>query len=212
MSELIPQSPSPLCWAAPLGSCSEETGREHIVSESTLPGSQINLRGFPFLQGRTLTLDKKHFKINILCKRHNNALSKVDAAGTVSFNRLRDAAKPDLGPYTINGTLFERWLLKTLINMEVVADFKVKPRRDIVEIAFGQRTFEPNAGLFFLREGSDLQLGDERVSYTRLTEDGRNDKIIGGRFTVRNFELLLTLGPNPFSELQIIGPFAASQK
>ncbi len=138
-----------------------------------------------------------------MCRAHNNALSEVDEAGAVSFDRMRDATEPGASQYTINGTLFERWLLKTLINMEVVADFNVQPPLDIVEIAFGQRTFASNAGLSFLRESLDPELGDERVSYTRLVEDGARKKIIGGRFNFRRFELLLTLAINPFSDLQI---------
>lgn len=202
----IPQSPSPICWAACLGRCSEEHSREHIVTESTLRGPQLNIRGFPFLHGSTITLHKRQFKSNILCKTHNNALSRVDEAGTVAFDALGDPASPSPRRRNkINGTLVERWLLKTLVNMEVVADFNVRPPLDIVEIAFGKRTFPPNAGLFFLGQSFDPELGDQRVSYTRLVEDGTDNKIVGGRFNFRSFELLLTLAVNPFPELQIVG-------
>jgi|SRR5579872_1434305 len=144
--EPIPQPPSPICWASNLGRCSKEDSREHIVTESTLRGPQINIRGLPFLQGRTVTLHKSQFKANILCRTHSNALSEVDKAGTVSFDWLRDAARPGTSQFTINGTLLERWFLKTLINIEVVADFNIQPPLDIVEIAYGRKTFEPNAG------------------------------------------------------------------
>ena len=201
----IPQSPSSICWAACLGQCSKKHSREHVVTESTLHGPQLNVRGFPFLQGTTITLHKSQFKSNILCQAHNNALTQVDEAGTIAFDALRDAASPTpKRKNKINGTLLERWLLKTLIDMEVVADFDVRPPLDIVEIAFGKRTFAPNAGLFFLGHSFDPELGDERVSYTRLEEDSASKKLVGGRFSFRSFELLLTLAVNPFLELQIV--------
>ena len=34
-------------------------------------------------------------KSNILCQKHNNALSQVDEAGTVAFNAVRDSAGPN---------------------------------------------------------------------------------------------------------------------
>ena len=201
----IPQSSSSICWAACLGQCSLQHSREHIVTESTLQGPQLNIRGFPFLHGNTITLHKSQFKSNILCQKHNNALSQVDEAGTVAFNAVRDSAGPNpRRKNKINGILLERWLLKTLINMEVLADFNVRPARDIIEIAFGKRVFAPNAGLFFLGYSFDPDLGDERVSYTRLVEDGAGNKIVGGRFKFRSFDLLLTLAGNPFPELQIV--------
>lgn len=98
----------------------------------------------------------------------------------------------------------ERWLLKTLINMEVLADFNLRPPRNIAEIAFGKNVFAPNAGLFFLGYSFNPELGDERVSYTRLVQEGAGSKIVGGRFKFRSFDLLLTLAANPFPELQIV--------
>jgi len=202
---LIPQSSLPICWAACLGECSLQHSREHIVTESTLQGSQLNVRGFLFLHGNTISLHKSHFKSNILCEAHNNALSQVDEAGTVAFNALRDSAGPNpRRTNKVNGTLLERWLLKTLINMEVLADFNLWPPRDIAEIAFGRNVFAPNAGLFLLGYSFDPEFGDERVSYTRFIEEGAGNKIVGGRFKFRSFDLLLTLAANPFPELQIV--------
>jgi hypothetical protein len=201
----IPQSPVSICWAACLGHCSLQHSREHIVTESTLQGPQLNIRGFPFLNGNTITLHKSEFKSNILCQTHNNTLSQVDEAGTVAFNALRDSAGSNpRRKNKINGTLLERWLLKTCINMEVLADFNLRPPPDIVEVAFGKRLFAPNSGLFFLGYSFDPELGDERVSYTRLVEESAGNKIVGGRFKFRSFDLLLTLAANPFAELQIV--------
>jgi hypothetical protein len=190
----IPQSNPAICWAECLGGCSGQKSREHIVTESTSLGPQLNVRGFPFLNGRTIILHKRQFKSNILCRGHNSALSHVDQAATVAFGALRDTVGPSPKKKNeINGTLLERWFLKTLLNMEIVTDFKVPAPTDIVEIAFGKRRFSRNAGIFLLGYSSDPELGDERVSYTRLTEEGAPSKIVGGRFNFRNVELLLTL-------------------
>jgi hypothetical protein len=201
---IISKAPLPICWAECLGDCSKVPSCEHIVTESTLPGPQINVRGLPFLKGRTITLHKKQFKSNILCKAHNNALSQVDQAGTSTFDALRDAtgANPRM-KNKIDGNLLERWLLKTMINMEVLADFSVCPPPDVVEIAFGKRGFGPQAGLFLIGYSFHPELGDERVSYTRLADASNGNKICGGFFNFRGFQLLLMISNNPFAEIGI---------
>src|SRR5437764_6825917 len=50
----------------------------------------------------------------------------------------------------IRGELFERWLLKTFINIELLANFNTHIPPELVEIAFGRRPFFPKSGLFYV--------------------------------------------------------------
>ena len=210
-AQFIPQAPEQICWAECLEGCSKEGSREHIITESTLRGPQINVRGLPFLNGKVLTLDKKDFKSNILCRAHNNVLSPVDSAGSSAFDSLRDAAGANpRKKYKIDGNLLERWLLKTMINLEVISDFNVRPPIDVVEVAFGKRRVGSRAGLFLLGYSFDQGLGDERVSYTRLTSN--RNQISGGRFNFRSFKLLLMISDTPFAEFQIVGGGGETKK
>jgi len=195
MLELIPQPTRPICWAACLGNCSSDASREHILSRSTIPGPEIFIHGFPFLCGQSIVLHKNHFTSNILCRYHNNKLSSVDQAGTAAFEALKDAASNNPRQKNkIRGTLFERWLLKTVINIEVVSDFNIKVPTDLVEIAFGKRTFVNRSGLFYFDARGQTVFPEERITYTRLLDPARRNAIRAGRFTFYGFHLLLALG------------------
>jgi hypothetical protein len=192
----IPQAVSPICWAEPIGGCSKEWSREHIVSESTLAGPEITIRGFPFLQGKSRTLPKSQFKSNILCRKHNNELSPVDEAGTNAFDTLGDLARgKQPRRKKIDGSLFERWLLKTLVNMEIMAtQFETMPPLELVERAFGKNRFPDGAGLFFMGKPGLFIPDESRLTYRRQTSDRPNaDDIIGGVFTCHGFNFLLML-------------------
>jgi hypothetical protein len=210
---VIPISPQPICRAACLGGCSQDDSREHLLTASTLRGPELGVRGLPFLNGETIRIHKDHFKSNILCRSHNNALSPVDEAGTVAFELLRKAEGGGLG-YTLNGSLLERWFLKTLINFEVAASFSVRPPLDIVEIAFGHRQFGGKSGLFHVSQAEPLSDGqveiDERVSYTRL--QSTPDKITGGRFEFHCLRFVLMLSNFPFPDMEEVGHDGVSRR
>jgi hypothetical protein len=192
---MIAKSPEPICWAACLSGCSQDFSEEHLLTASTLRGPELGVRGLPFLNGQTIRIHKDHFKSNILCRSHNNALSPVDeAGGTAAFELLRRAENGERG-LTLNGPLLERWFLKTLINLEVAANFDVRPTSDMVEIAFGLRHFQKSAGLFYLGHAEPLSDGqietDERVSYTQLLS--APNQAAGGRFEFCCFKFLLMI-------------------
>ena len=160
---------------------------------------------------------------NILCQKHNNDLSPVDGAGLAAFNVFRDAAATQetrhkylnigLAPYCfpvaqyeIDGRMFERWLLKTLINYEISGDQELpigppairpgRPPNELVEIAFGMRDFQPAAGLYYLgRVGDDLNVA-ERVKYTSWIKDSdEGSYVMAGQFLFYGVGFLLNLDP-----------------
>jgi hypothetical protein len=192
---LIPQAPHPICWAECLGDCSEDPSREHILTESTIQGPELSVRGLPFLQGKTITLHKSQFKSNILCRKHNNGLSQVNQSGKDAFEALGNATSVSPRPKNkIDGTLVERWLLKTLINMEVVSNLSFRPPLEIVEMALGKRAFSPNAGLFFVGTADTDDLGEERVTYIQALDGSASPPTIaGGWFRLRRFRFMLSV-------------------
>jgi hypothetical protein len=144
---VIPQPGSPFCWASCLGDCSPDFSREHIITKSTIPGPQIFVEGFPFQRGAVITLHKNQFSSNILCRYHNNKLSSVDQAGTNAFDAFRDAASDTpRRKNKIRGDVFERWLLKTFINIELLANFDTRIPPELIEIAFGRKPFVQSSG------------------------------------------------------------------
>jgi hypothetical protein len=196
--EIIPQANTPFCWAFCLGDCSTDHSREHILTKSMFPGPQVSVEGFPFQRGQTVTLHKNQFSSNILCRYHNNSLSSVDQAGTAAFEAFKNAASDNPRKKNrIRGELFERWLLKTFINFELLANFGTHIPPELVEIAFGRRPFLPKSGLFFVVSEKSGVVLEDRISFIRLHDPSKNDAVPGGEFIFGGFPLVLALGPIP---------------
>jgi hypothetical protein len=88
----------------------------------------------------------KNFKANILCQKHNTALSPADDAALAFATFLRrialqyDAGVGDWGDaekITISGDDMQRWVLKLFLNHAVTGHFEVQQRKDV--------TFPPEA-------------------------------------------------------------------
>lgn len=201
----LPQPTMAFCWADCLGDCSVEMSGEHPLSEASFQGPSVNIAGFPFCAGQTVIIPKNKFKSNILCKSHNNRLSPVDEAGVRFMKAIAALGQNQRKPkHKIPGDLFERWLLKTLINFELLADFNTRPPMDVVEIAFGLRPFGPRAGLYFDGSPGDVLNTDGHFRYVQLiSDDGGSTKAAGGRFSVGGFSFLLMIANLLASEPEV---------
>jgi hypothetical protein len=172
-----------------------EISAEHPLSKASFKGPQVSIAGLPFCGGQTVVIPRNRFKSNILCRVHNNGLSVVDEAGVRAMETLEAALEgTERRPKRkIQGDLFERWLLKTLINFELLADFNRRLPRTVVEMAFGVRPFGERAGLFLDASiGDALQTPDGHFRYTPLmAEEDGSAKLAGGKFSVGGFNFLL---------------------
>ncbi|MGW4983594.1 YecA family protein [Streptomyces mirabilis] len=116
----------PKCFAAPSRDCSARISAEHWLSEGIYrqfaDGGLVTVLGMPWQNGRTSKLPPKVLAANILCERHNNALSPLDRTVGNLFRILRhfqDDQRRDHDPHghetaIIAGADLERWLLKLL--------------------------------------------------------------------------------------------------
>lgn len=113
----------PKCYARSLSDCSTKISREHYISAALLESAgPINtFEGFGWAKGKEVTLPTQAITANILCERHNNALSPLDSTAARIFRFLRDAqeelgdpALRSISRFTLeSGPIFERWMLKT---------------------------------------------------------------------------------------------------
>jgi hypothetical protein len=156
------------CWAQCLGDCSEKISAEHVVTAGTFTETSVRVKGLPWCLDEFKTIGLESLVRNVLCTHHNSRLSAVDEAAI----RLRDAlcgiaalseARKKLAPqawsietFTANGFGIERWCLKTLLTIAFggkvpIGDGDARPGmppQELVEIAFGLRSFQPpRAGL-----------------------------------------------------------------
>ena len=194
------------CWAAPCGGCGGGPSREHLLSKCLFPEGVVHVSGFDWCKGETKSVGINRLGRQILCKAHNSALSETDleAKKAVSlFQRYRPPTKDDpLGDNIVDGHKFERWLLKTAINLFYTSNLLIGvgmnrsnpglPSPYLIDVAFGKIPFSHQMGVYFLvPEGETLHQVSEIISIP-LIKDGH----IGGfYFELRSQAVFLNLFP-----------------
>lgn len=228
------------CWAKCIGGCKGPITGEHIVTEGIWKGDEIGVFGLPWCRSRHEFIGVGNFTKNMLCKQHNSDFSPVDVGGIAAFDTFRQVAKVhnqralniesgfrtgrfDVCTYEFNGPLLERWFLKTLINMEMAGDQNLPigpylnepgPACELVEAAYGRRTLEGNAGLYFLAGLGQTVKMEERINYMGLvSQSPHGEHVTGAGFVFYGFRFLLLLDPSSKPEtLNEVSPSDGTSK
>ncbi len=123
---LAPQLPPtglavPRCYASPLRSCFGKISSEHFMSQAVL--DQMDEVVITGVRGRSdgVVASVKSLGTNVLCQRHNSAVSTLDTTAGLLFGHINDRIDPKPGrppalanPLRLRGHHVERWLLKYL--------------------------------------------------------------------------------------------------
>ncbi len=145
-----------ICWAECLGGCSGGLSREHIVSGTFFEGGPISVTGFDWTQDEMREIGLNNAVSKILCRTHNSSLSPLDAEIKIAreyFRKFSELVSRDerteefIGK--IHGVKFERWLLKTTINVIRASPKKYSnffPDYLLTQMAFGVTPFNYNTG------------------------------------------------------------------
>ncbi len=204
-----------LCWAAELGGCCDKVSREHLVSKGLWISDYVDVQGFPWCRNGAKRIGLGSFTAKHLCADHNNQLSDVDAAGRDAFVAFRESMKllnqrrkkrppPQrwrVRLFRLSGVLLERWFLKTTINLACVQGSELRwvggnqldhPPREIVELAFGARSFKPPMGLYGASIRGERQTSTDSLAFSPLIQVG--SELVGGLFTFRGPRFLLYVG------------------
>jgi hypothetical protein len=150
------------CWAECLGNCSGGLSREHIVSKAFFEDDPISVSGFDWTKDEERTISLNSAVSKVLCKTHNTMLSPLDAEVKTArehFRKLSELVYEDkqndelIGK--IDGAKFERWLLKTTINVIRASPKKFShffPDYLLTQMAFGVVPFnyETGQGLYMV--------------------------------------------------------------
>lgn len=132
------------CWARQFGGCEGGLTREHLISKVLL-GPIHRVRGLKWCEREFRTISKSSFVAKVLCNRHNNLLTDVDAeAGRFKaylpyfFDAIPKPKRYDKTKYffTLEGTLFARWICKTYCDLQAASDRAVNP--DFAAYSFEQ--------------------------------------------------------------------------
>lgn len=205
------------CWAEPLGGCSDKISREHTLTAGLFLDESVRVKGFPWCKDECKEISVASLTRKNLCRHHNSLLHLTDDAAIAAANifrkefrlgRAREAMKSrrwSIVHSEIDGSLLERWFLKTLINVAYGREYKIGrdsenpglPSVRLVRIAFGTTKFEPNAGLYglgYLNQQLTLHDGFRLITLV----DGERT-VVGCKFEFQGYEFLLFLEENGLS-------------
>lgn len=197
------------CYLRNTLDCSEQISREHYISRSVLHqlGNVIRVAGAPWLSpAETLSTTIENLTAKILCRRHNAALSPLDAeAGHflsaltnawLDLNRKTLSRKPVF--HLVGGDAIELWMLKVACGLYFSIGAKDRTplsKTHSIDIEKVQRAFfegqwENFAGLYFQgTAGTRITLGDQ-IAISGLTMD-TTLRFGGAVISLRGFKLEL---------------------
>lgn len=201
-----PQNRKFKCWAAPCGGCGEGPSREHLLSECLFPDGAVHVSGFDWCRGETKSIGINGLARQILCKTHNSALSETDSEAKKAvavFQRSKPPYATDpLGNNEVDGHKFERWLLKTAINLSYGGNLHIgagmnesipgMPSPYLIDVALGRIQFIHQMGAHFLFPEKETQHHPGQIVTIPLLKD---DLIGGFYFELRSQAVFLNLFP-----------------
>jgi len=212
---LVPPPPltgyaHPKCYLSHTFDCSTKISKEHYVSRSTLESIgdlEVEVGGLPWeAPGSTVKYGIDSLVSNILCARHNSALSPLDTLATRVFKTIKSVCD-DLNHkhfsrkttwHLVSGEALELWSLKTLCGLffsKVAAKGGKSLKRtyslDVEQFAetIKSRTLLPNCGLYGRLIAGTFH---RHLSWAPLSVDNAA-KVIGVRIGMyaAEFEVLL---------------------
>ncbi len=199
------------CLFAFTNNCGGGISGDHIISAAVLrriTTDKITISGSGF--SRSVSVDSNSLKVKRLCRRHNTALSPLDAEAGRLFQAVQSAEEtlssataPIQRLYLFDGFDIERWLLKTLLAAYHARVSNIVPGTHILP-DYIMRLFEhplaPPLGLYMPVRASDggqheLILARE-ASLNLLTE---GNLVAGITVSLSGLELKLLIGGHPYS-------------
>jgi hypothetical protein len=194
----------PKCYAAPSADCVEKLTKEHWLSagivKSAGGGKPVIVSGMPWQEGAAHTLGAGALGANVLCERHNSALSPLDETANQIFTvlkhfqaDLREHPEPHGHEYAVfHGDVLERWMLKLIWGATAAKSLgtRGKPatglRADIdltvlADILFRSAPLPPKWGLYAAGRPGMQVSAEADFGMTVLT--GPEDDVYAGEVT-----------------------------
>jgi hypothetical protein len=199
----------PSCYLAPTGDCSNDISGEHYLSRTILEalGPGIRLGGLPFLKpGEERVVGINTLTVNVLCRRHNAALSWLDDEAGRFFRTLhkieQDLLKRSLSrkstAYLFSGIALEMWMVKVACGLyfgriagsseQRMADsHAVNSAAAIAALTRGQ--FAPRAGMYLRAFVNDENGSGSFVQLAPISVDeDQAHRFVGLRTSLRGHE------------------------
>lgn len=191
------------CWASEFSPCCEKISREHVISKGLFDTKTIYVQGFEWCR-EEVKIGIESLTAKILCRKHNSLLSSIDKSGIeiISFLEQARDSKYDIPQITTSGHLFEKWLLKTAINLSFnsqlhiglgMTDSKLGiPSAYLLDVVFGKIEFSHQMGAYFIPNSAPLKIKEREIATIPIVKD----KVLGGiLFNLRGYHFFISLVP-----------------
>lgn len=196
------------------GDCSAKLSGEHIISRAVINlvgPKEVRIGGAPWLSAsETKIVSTNSLVSNVLCTRHNSAMSSLDDAAGKFFSSLR-LIYDDLRDrktlsrkrlwFLQSGEELELWMFKTALNMFhsgtlAIDRVKMRDRQDLDEMVAGALVGHPIAhpcGLTLHQEVPE-ESGRDSFDLTAMMDDA-HERMVGLRFHFMGVALVALLEP-----------------
>lgn len=195
----------PNCYARALEDCDRKISREHFISKALLQRLEpLTIEGTPWAVEKRTT-NPNALASNILCKRHNEALSRLDDKIVELYDALRSWHQDEeVGERFFDGEDIERWAIKAMLGFVTsgnargpAAGGKLVARSVpdwYVRVLFGEEQLEDGCGLYLLDQWVPPEQRTGGVSLAVVTsEDGPYAGMIAGIATsIANVSFVVT--------------------
>ncbi|MEA5078055.1 MAG: hypothetical protein VB013_05745 [Anaerolineaceae bacterium] len=195
---------NPRCYARELNDCGGPISREHYISENALKLWSVDnfvLTNFFDLENdRLAPLKTNNFGANILCKRHNEALSSLDEIGGNFCSFVKDG-KTDKQIDVINGSDVERWFLKIFLGQSIIyyerklGKKNWQPPRQLLENLFFGKPFDKGIGLYTF-VFNNLANFVNALGYSYISDKETNEGV-GINFNIEGIEFFFGIKEPP---------------
>jgi hypothetical protein len=191
----------PKCYARRDGNCSPKISKEHFISKTLLQRIQrdntAKIAGLAWQAPQTFQrVPIKGLASNILCERHNSALSGLDAtfgAFTQAIGDFDRAKSIERTTLKFSGNDIERWTLKCLIGFTASGNLKAGLKPECVDLLFKRQRWPEAWGLYFANVGSNPIYHTDSFLIETLTTPDRT-VVLAARFYIQGLPFLLILG------------------
>lgn len=165
------------CYMAETADCGGGLSREHYISRGLIDGPELRVRGMPWQQEEVAHYSPDNLVARILCRRHNSALSPLDAHAIRFFLAveagLNHAQRRSLSRqsqfFMTSGDGLELWAMKTLASLYASEiDFTTPGHRF--------RDFEPPMGQIVVELSSPNPRSLMKLSLP-ITQDAHEERV-----------------------------------
>ena len=185
------------CWAASLGDCCEKQSREHYISKGVFDKNIITAIGLDWCrEPKRIGLGQAVSKI--LCEKHNSLLSEFDAEATRLSNflleQIRDEPKEN-SHLNLNGRFFEKWALKTAINLAYLGTFGNNtkfPTLEQLHYIYRNDEISDGMGLYLIDSKIDTRFAKSGVLWVDI-RNTETSELVAVKLTLNGVQFLVCL-------------------